>query len=93
MTPSICLRCIGVIGTPVLLAVVALAGCGGGSSREMETPPAAAAPEAVPPTASASVQALFDFQRSLAASDGAEPLTTSGLLLPVSDTTEPFGLN
>ena len=92
MTPSISLRRIGVIGTPMLLAVVVLAGCGGGSS-EVGTPPTAAAPEAVPPTASASVQALFDFQRGLAASDGAEPLTTSGLLLPVSDTTEPFGLN
>ena len=94
MTCSIGLKNFGAIAAPVLFAVMAVAGCGGGNSGEMAAPPAAVTvPDSVPPSAGASVQAMFDFQQGLTATNSSEPLTTVGLLPPTSDTAEPFPVN
>lgn len=94
MTHSIRLKSVASIGAPVLLALFALTGCGGGDNGEAPAPAAAAAEAgSVPSSAGTSVQALVDYQRGMAASNDTEPLTMSGFLAPNSDTAEPFAIN
>ncbi len=75
-----------IITTGSLLAV--LAGCGGGGSDALPTPPATSA---VPPSASASVAGFIGYlmQLVVAPADTLEPVDVSKVTPPVSDNTEP----
>lgn len=74
-----------------------LAGCfGGGSDPVVPMTPVSISPlVAVPATATASIQALLQYQAAVNSSaqaeqDKAEPIDISSLMLPVSETAEPF---
>lgn len=76
-------------GSGAVLCTAALAACGGGGSGTMgsQTPPAL---DAVPASASTSVQALVSWASQLPPSDLTQPLSTASFTPPVDDTAQPM---
>jgi hypothetical protein len=81
---------------PLALITAAIAGCNGGDSQGMASPPAAAPPpgagSSVPAAALADVPAFIRFIGGLASDDTHEPLAVPGAAPPVSDSDEPQGI-
>lgn len=84
-------------GSGLTCAALGLAGCGGGdgggaatnAGSAPGTPVATSAPDAVPPSAVASIDIFLAYQKTLGASDAIEPLTLQQKLPPIDDTKEP----
>ncbi len=78
----------------LLVAGLALAGCGGGSSpAEPPAPSPAAATGDVPAEASASPAAYVGWMGKQAKDETREPLNVQGFVPPTSETDEPVALN
>lgn len=77
-------------GTLVLVATLALSGCGGGDDDQ-----APAATSGVPASASASVGGFIGYLQALVVSrtEALDPVDVSAVVAPVSDTTDPGALN
>lgn len=82
--------------TTVLSAVAALSGCFGGGGDDTPPPPVTAADplDAVPASATATVNGALDYLAALTdkPSETREPLDVSAVVLPTSDTDEPRAL-
>ena len=84
-------------GSALTCAAFGMAGCGGGDGGSAAaggsalpgTPAATSTADTVPPTAVASVDTFFDYQKTLGASETIEPLALQQKLPPIDDTKEP----
>jgi type IV pilus biogenesis protein CpaD/CtpE len=72
----------------LVVATLALAACGGNDSSHGAA--LADTPGQVPASATGSAAAFSAYVAGLPASESAEPLTLTGLVLPVSDADEPI---
>lgn len=81
----------------LVCTVLGLTACGGGDGGGVATdagaspgtPAAASVPDTVPPSAVASIDTFFEYQKTLVASDTIEPSTLQQKLPPIDDKTEP----
>jgi hypothetical protein len=78
------------MGWLVLASAAVLSACGGGGDAEPDGTAAAEDADAVPISATASIQAFVGFVGAQRPADHAEPLSLQGLAPPTSETAEPM---